>query len=108
MQLRFASFAVVYSREDLHLQDRAHAGRTTKSKARNSGLCGELSDDDLLSPGRTRLSSALARFTVLFEMGRSGSTPLWSSDFNLGVRDQQRESGWRFVAILSADAMRKK
>ena len=40
----------------------------------------KLSDDDLLSPGRTRLSSALARFTVLFEMGRSGSTPLWSSD----------------------------
>ena len=40
----------------------------------------EVSDDDLLSPGRTRLSSALARFTVLFEMGRSGSTPLWSSD----------------------------
>ena len=40
----------------------------------------EVSDDDLLSPGRTRLSSARARFTVLFEMGRSGSTPLWSSD----------------------------
>ena len=30
-QLRFASFAVVNLREDLHLQDRAHAGRTTKS-----------------------------------------------------------------------------
>ena len=41
----------------------------------------KLSDDDLLSPGLTRLSSALARFTVLFEMGRSGSTPLWSSDY---------------------------
>ena len=27
-QLRFASFAVVNSREDFHLQDRAHAGRT--------------------------------------------------------------------------------
>ena len=30
MQLRFASFAVANSREDFHLQDRAHAGRTTK------------------------------------------------------------------------------
>jgi len=27
-QLRFTSLAVVYSREDFHLQDRAHAGRT--------------------------------------------------------------------------------
>ena len=33
MQLRFASFAVANLREDFHLQDRAHAGRTTK-KAR--------------------------------------------------------------------------
>lgn len=38
------------------------------------------SDDDLLSRGRTPLSLALARFTVLFGKGRSGSTPLWSSD----------------------------
>ena len=29
-QLRFASLAVVNSREDFHLQDRAHAGRTAK------------------------------------------------------------------------------
>ena len=29
MQLRFASLTVVSLREDLHLQDRAHAGRTT-------------------------------------------------------------------------------
>ena len=28
MQLRFASFAVANLREDFHLQDRAHAGRT--------------------------------------------------------------------------------
>ena len=33
MQLRFTSFAVVSLRKDFHLQDRAHAGRTTK-KAR--------------------------------------------------------------------------
>jgi hypothetical protein len=30
MQLRFASFAVANSREDFHLQDCAHAGRTIK------------------------------------------------------------------------------
>jgi hypothetical protein len=34
--LRFTSFAVVNSREDFHLQDRAHAGRT-KKKACNAG-----------------------------------------------------------------------
>ena len=33
-QLHFASLAVVSSREDLHLQDRAHAGRTTKTPPR--------------------------------------------------------------------------
>jgi hypothetical protein len=30
VQLRFASLAVVSSREDFHLQDGAHAGRTMK------------------------------------------------------------------------------
>jgi hypothetical protein len=33
MQLRFASFAVANLREDFHLQDRAHAGRTTENAA---------------------------------------------------------------------------
>ena len=32
MQLRFASFAVINSREDLHLQECAHAGRTKKTR----------------------------------------------------------------------------
>ena len=36
-------------------------------------------DDDLLSHGQSTLSSACCRFTVLFEMGRSGSSRLWSS-----------------------------
>ena len=36
-QLRFASFAVVNSREDFHLQDRAHAGRTTGTPAQGRG-----------------------------------------------------------------------
>ena len=32
MQLRFASLAVINSREDLHLQECAHAGRTKKNR----------------------------------------------------------------------------
>jgi hypothetical protein len=35
-QLRFTSFAVVNSREDFHLQDCAHAGRTRKKAAAGS------------------------------------------------------------------------
>ena len=46
MQLRFASFAVANSREDFHLQDRAHAGRTT-IKNRPEGRF-------LLVPGETQ------------------------------------------------------
>jgi hypothetical protein len=34
--LRFTSFAVVNSREDFHLQNRAHAGRTKKMATRRS------------------------------------------------------------------------
>ena len=37
-------------------------------------------DDVLLSRGQSALSSAQKRFTVLFGMGRRGSTSLWSSD----------------------------
>jgi len=37
-QLRFASLAVVSLREDLHLQDRAHAGRTKKRPGIKPGL----------------------------------------------------------------------
>jgi hypothetical protein len=33
MQLRFTSLVVVNLREDFHLQDRAHAGRTIKRAA---------------------------------------------------------------------------
>ena len=32
MQLRFASFAVINLRWDLHPQERAHAGRTKKAR----------------------------------------------------------------------------
>ena len=43
------------------------------------GFGHNLPDDVLLSRARCSLSSALKRFTVLFGMGRSGSTSLWSS-----------------------------
>ena len=33
MQLRFTSLTVTSSREDLHLRECAHAGRTTKKKS---------------------------------------------------------------------------
>src|SRR6202042_2542051 len=36
-------------------------------------------DDYLLSHGRSALSSAWSRFTVLFGMGRGGTNSLWSS-----------------------------
>ena len=38
MRLRFASLTVVSLREDLHLQDRAHAGRTTVQIAASHDL----------------------------------------------------------------------
>ena len=48
-QLRFTSFAVVSLREDLHLQDCAHAGRTTKN---DPGACAteSLSPDQSVTP----------------------------------------------------------
>ena len=36
-----------------------------------------MSGGDLLSHGQSTLSSALSRFTALFEMGRGGSKTLW-------------------------------
>ena len=41
MQLRFASFAVINSREDLHLQECAHAGRTKKTPGMPGVFTGE-------------------------------------------------------------------
>jgi hypothetical protein len=50
------------------------------------------SDDDLLSQAKCLLSLARERFTVLFGMGRGGSTLLWSSDKR--VRIKARLFGW--------------
>src|SRR5215831_5677951 len=41
-------------------------------------------DNDLLSHGRSVLSSACRRFTVLFGMGRGGASGLWSSGVEVG------------------------
>jgi hypothetical protein len=44
------------------------------------------SDDDLLSQAQCPLSLARERFTVLFGMGRGGSTLLWSSDKGVRIK----------------------
>jgi len=44
------------------------------------------SDDDLLSQAQCLLSLARERFTVLFGMGRGGSTQLWSSDKGVKIK----------------------
>ena len=54
----------------------------------------------------TRLSSARARFTVLFGMGRSGSTLPWSSDIACGcsalrARNSQSGRGEGLIAMRS-------
>ena len=60
---------------------------------RRALLNGE-SDDDLLSHGRTTLSSALFRFTALFGMGRGGTRTLWSSDITVSpFGDSQKKQG---------------
>ena len=68
------------------------------------------SDDDLLSQASCLLSLARERFTVLFGMGRGGSTLLWSSD--KGVRNEScglipafELSGVLIVLRRSADCL---
>ncbi len=57
-------------------------GKRGRKKATPQGgfLALKKPDDVLLSRARCSLSSALRRFTVLFGMGRGGSTAPWSSD----------------------------
>ena len=52
-----------------------------------------MSDDDLLSHTRCAISSARLRFTVLFGMGRGGSTALWSSDVKRRDRGGAGDAG---------------
>ncbi len=58
-----------------------NARKRTRACSLSTGPVGPVSkpDDDLLSHARSALSSARGRFTVLFGMGRSGTTQLWSS-----------------------------
>ena len=59
----------------------AHGKRGRKKATPQGGfLALKKPDDVLLSRARSSLSSALRRFTVLFGMGRGGSTAPWSSD----------------------------
>src|SRR5690348_17124007 len=50
-------------------------------------------DNDLLSHGQSVLSSACRRFTVLFGMGRGGSSGLWSSGVE-GWKARKVECSW--------------
>ena len=55
------------------------------------GFQGE-SGDDLLSHGQSAVSSALRCFTVLFGMGRRGTTSLRSPDKAVGTLFSQRST----------------
>ena len=54
----------------------------SKSPRHLSGASEWVFGGDLLSHGRTTLSSALSRFTVLFGMGRRGTNSLWPPNLN--------------------------
>src|SRR5690606_32948413 len=68
------------------------AGTKPKKRPPEGGLFMELPDDVLLSQASCSLSSALRCFTVLFGMGRSGSTALWSSGITFCLPARRQES----------------
>jgi hypothetical protein len=78
----------------------AHPGaRNDKGPVNMTGpLRYRVPDDDLLSHGNSVLSSACRRFTVLFEMGRGGSSGLWSSGID-GLSSRHRER--RGISVLA-------
>ena len=62
------------------LRDPGHCDMIPSKTAHRVGrFAWRVPDDDLLSHGQSVLSSARHRFTVLFGMGRCGSSGLWSS-----------------------------
>ena len=79
------------------------APKKTNPQAFDLGVWCNLPDDDLLSRARCSLSSALKRFTVLFGMGRSGSTSLWSSGMTCrqqeGPASQSGKRSYRFQLL---------
>ena len=76
---------------------RTNAQWTNAQPGEGRALACGVPDDDLLSHGRSTLSSACRRFTVLFGMGRRGANGLWSSGIDReqrsGIRDQR--TPWR-------------
>jgi hypothetical protein len=80
---------------------RALRGLARKDKPPGTalGVCGGLPDDVLLSRARCSLSSALKRFTVLFGMGRSGSTSLWSSGMTCRPQACLQGQSWKRRSI---------
>jgi hypothetical protein len=83
-------------------------GRPRKKQNAQRSFAGrfalEVPDNDLLSHGSSVLSSACCRFTVLFGMGRRGSSRLLSSgvgrDQRSGIRDQKRIVIRDFIALI--------
>ena len=76
--------------------------KTPLDQVKGGSHC-NLPDDVLLSRARCSLSSALKRFTVLFGMGRSGSTSLWSSGMTCrqqeGPASQSGKRSYRFQLL---------
>jgi tripartite-type tricarboxylate transporter receptor subunit TctC len=77
MQLRFASFAVANLREDFHLQDRAHAGRTKGSgPVMTALLSGEVdSSFSSLVPSIPHVKAGRLRALALTTPKRSRALP---------------------------------
>src|SRR5438105_9070951 len=76
-------------------KDQAPAAPSNKKPDHRPGFLVEwVPDNDLLSHGQSVLSSARRRFTVLFGMGRGGSSGLWSSGVEGGKLRGRQGLGW--------------
>ncbi len=67
MQLRFTSLTVTSSREDLHLQECAHAGRTIKKPLKNQWLNLKKLLADYISPAYLFFDFQLFFEIIFFE-----------------------------------------
>ncbi len=86
------------------------AKRPAKQKPQSllrPGLFGREPGSDLLSHGRSALSSARCRFTVLFEMGRSGSNTLWPPSITGVHPDFVKTQHFQFAALASNKPWKK-
>src|SRR6185437_9633348 len=83
----------------------AAAGACETPKARSIDRAfgvGGVPDNDLLSHGQSVLSSARRRFTVLFGMGRSGASGLWSSGIEGCARRHDARGEGKVGRVASA------